>query len=91
MKNDNGAILEWESSQEIKYRRYMWERYDSFFVSLFPESRVIDMRNEKYISERSPHFKFAPSHFGNNYYKDIMTQFNKLVLQDLIKNGGGIR
>ena len=87
-KLEDGEIKIWESSQVIKYRRHMWERYDSYFISLFPRARVIDMRDEKYISVKSDHLKFAPSHFGSEYYKDLLNHFNKITLQDLLKSGG---
>lgn len=87
-KNDNGEIKEWESSQIIRYRRCLWERYDSYFLSVFPHAKVIDMRDDKYISEKSAHLKFAPSHFGSNYYRDLLNLFNKIVLQHLIRNLG---
>lgn len=87
-KLEDGEIKIWESAQAIKYRRYIWERYDSYFISVFPKARVIDMRDEKYISEKSPHLKFAPSHFGSGYYKDLLNHFNKISLQDLLKSGG---
>ena len=87
-KLEDGEIKIWESSQAIMYRRHIWERYDSYFISVFPRARVIDMRDEKYISEKSAHLKFAPSHFGSVYYKDLLNHFNKISLQDLLKSGG---
>ena len=84
-KIENGVISEWDSAQAIKYRRYIWERYDSYFATQFPSARIIDMRDEKYISEKSPHFKFAPSHFGSIYYRDVLNHFNKIALQDLLR------
>lgn len=88
MKREGDVISEWDSKQAILYRRYIWERYDSFFVSVFPKAKIIDMRDDKYISEKSEHLKFAPSHFGTTYYKDLLNSFNKIVLQDLISKMG---
>ena len=87
-KNENGIVSEWDTSQQIKYRRHIWERYDSYFIMQFPEARVIDMRNDKYISEKCPYLKFAPSHFGSDYYRELLNYFNKVTLQDLIKERG---
>ena len=87
-KLDNNVLSDWENNQIIKYRRFLWERYDSCFISTFPQARVIDMRNDKYVSDRRNHLKFAPAHFNTEYYKDFLNSFNKIVLQDLIKKLG---
>lgn len=85
-KLDEGKITEWESSQIIKYRRAIWKRYDSRFLQAFPRAKVIDMRDESYVSERSQYFKFAPSHFGSKYYRDMLAKFNEIVLLNILKH-----
>ena len=68
--------------------RKIWQRNDDYFIEKIPEARIIDMRKD-YISFKSPNLSFSTNHFTDDYYKDVLNKFNKIVLQDLLKEEGG--
>ena len=85
-KRENGVVDWWSDSQTIKTRRYLWNKFDNYFISNMPDVRVVDLRNDKYISEKSPVQQFQSNHLNSEYYQDAFAKINEIVLLDRIKN-----
>lgn len=85
-KIENGVVSDWQDSQTIKTRRYLWNKFDNYFISLMPDVRIIDLRDDKYISEKSPIQHFQSNHLNRAYYQDAFAKINEIVLLDIIKN-----
>ncbi len=65
----------------IRNSNINWNIADSIFAYEFPESRHIDMRNTKWMSDiYSPIIGGAsPSHYQSGYYKEIFDKLKKLL------------
>lgn len=87
-KFDGKNFSDWgESIPYINYQKIIWQRNDDYLISKLPGCRVIDMRGDKYYSEKS-YLNFNRNHLNSAYYRDILNNLNKIVLQDLIKKLG---
>ena len=83
----NNVLIDWENSQIIKLRKYLFNKFDSYFISQMDNIKVIDMRDPvKYYSENIPYESFSSNHLNSVYYKDLLTKINQLILIDKIKN-----
>lgn len=87
-KYEGNKIVDWPEKVWVEYVRKIWQRNDDYFIEKIPEARIIDMRKD-YISFKSPNLSFSTNHFTDDYYKDVLNKFNKIVLQDLLKEEGG--
>lgn len=85
-KCENGTLTDWQDSQVIKTRRYLWNKFDNFFIETMPEVRIVDLRNDKYVSEKSPVQQFQSNHLNSAFYQDAFAKINEIVLLDKIKN-----
>lgn len=83
-KKEGDKTSDWDSQQVILMRRYLWNKFDNYFVSNVPRIKIIDLRDEKYISEKIEGMAFQSNHLSQQYYKDEFNEFNKIVLYDLI-------
>lgn len=84
---DNGIVTKWPQQEYIKYANKLWDKCDELFERIFPEARIIDMRNDdKYLSQKQSPLSFSPQYLVDVYYKDLLNNFNKIVLYDLINN-----
>lgn len=81
----NGKLEPWEELDAIRFQSELWDKYDNYLLSVAPKIRVIDMRYGNYYSDVSPHLTFSRNHFNSRYYKDLLSEFNKIVLADEIK------
>lgn len=79
------ALKSFDDVKCITNPNKLWDVYDSKFLEIIPEARVIDMRKYDFpASENSP-LVLSPNHFVSNYYRTLLNEFNKLTLLDLIK------
>lgn len=86
-KFENGVFEDWQNSQLIKIRKFLWNKFDNFFISEMTGIKVLDMRNqEKYYSEPSPISEFQSNHLNSIFYKDMLDEINKIILIDKLKN-----
>lgn len=89
-KFENGVFGQWDQQEMfIKAQRKLWCKYDDLLISQMPKCRVIDMRNGDYYSAYNKYASFNRNHFNEAYYKDLLNNVNKIVLQDLIIEKGG--
>ncbi len=86
-KINNGRLEFWEERDGIEYQSKLWEKNDDWVISRIPRIRIIDMRFGNYYSDRVPHLSFSRNHMNSEYYKDMLYQFHKIVLQDILKHG----
>lgn len=80
-----GNKKSFENPKWVSNANILWDEYNSIFINEMPECRTIDMRSGNYLGyEKSP-FNLSSNHLESRYYKDLFNGFNKIVLQDLIK------
>lgn len=85
-KFENGVIKDWENSQIIKMRKYLLNKFDSYFISQMENINVIDLRDQnKYFSDISPISEFQPNHLNSIFYQDLLNCINKVILVDKLK------
>ena len=85
-KSENGRVVDWPDVQTIKSRIYLWNKFDNYFIANMPDIKIIDLRNEKYISEKSPVQQFQSNHLNSAFYQDAFAKINEIVLLDKLKN-----
>ena len=60
-------------------------RYQSIFMKIFPEARVIEMRDGDYAGdERSP-LTLSRNHFESRYYRDGLIKLERIVIEDSLR------
>ena len=83
---DDKTVSRWPEHEYIRYANMLWDRCDQIFERVFPEAKIIDMRNnKKYLSMKQSPLSFSPQHLVSEYYKDLLNKFNKIVLLDMLK------
>lgn len=85
-KMENGVLSKWDDWEWVKYVSKLWERNDNYLIKKLPNAHVIDMRSDSFYSVEIKELAFSTNHFQSEYYRGLLCQIDKIVLQDLLKN-----
>lgn len=78
----NGKIVFWDDVEWTRRKNHVWEKIDEFIITRYPEIRVIDMTNTKYVSDDNFPLGNTPSHYQAGYYRDLFLEYNKIFIED---------
>lgn len=84
-KNKQGVICDFANPNWLHASDTIWQRYNDLFTQAIPECRVIELRQNNYIGDETNPLGLSSNLLVSEFYKSVLNQMNKIVLQDLIK------
>ena len=74
-----------ENKDLMSKNKQLKELYNMNFIT--NEDLVIDINDKTYFSTSKHKISLAPLHYETKYYKDFISELNRVVLKDFIKEG----
>jgi hypothetical protein len=86
-QNEKGQIQYYEKSQINIHKdiNYFWDKLNNYFLSKFPNIRVIDLRDTDYMPHQDFPFGASSMHYESGYYREFLNRLNKIVLEDKLE------
>ncbi len=83
--DENGAKVAFPDEPWVAHFDHSTNRYNAIFLEVFPEARIIDMRNGDYGADKRSPLVLSRNHFETRYYNDCLAKLEKIVLEDKIQ------
>ncbi len=78
----NGKVVLWDDAEWIRKKNSVWEKIDEFIIRRYPNIRIIDMTNTKYVSDDNFPLGNTSSHYQSGYYRELFLEYNKIFIED---------
>ena len=86
-QTENGELIYYNNNQIDLNNdiNHFWDKMNNYFLSKFPNAKVIDLSYSDYYPHHDFPFNPAPMHYESAYYREFLNLLNKIVLQDKLR------